>query len=64
MQQAAEAGNREHIPAILSAFTLTADETPASLKSGVREWDGGQSHDPEVVPDRPQPAWGSSRGRP
>lgn len=58
MQQAAEAGNREHAPAILAAITLMADETPASLKPGVREWDGGQSHDHEVVPDRPQPVPG------
>jgi hypothetical protein len=54
MQQAAAAGDREHAPAI----TLRADETPASINPGVREWGGGQSDDREVVPGQPQPVSG------
>jgi hypothetical protein len=54
MQQAAEADNREHAP----ATTLRADKTPTSINPGVREWDGGQSDDHEVVPDQPQPVSG------
>jgi uncharacterized protein DUF5994 len=54
MQQAAEAGNREHAPAILAAIIQTADETPASIGLGVRERDGGRSRDHDVVPDLPQ----------
>jgi len=63
MQRAVEAGNREHAPAILAAITVTADEAPASVKPGVREWEGGQSHDRQVAPDPPQPASGGQLPR-
>lgn len=63
MQQAAQAGNREHAPAILAAVTVVADKAPASVKPGVREWEGGQSHDRQVVPDLPQPVSGGQLPR-
>jgi hypothetical protein len=53
MEQAAQAGNREHAPAILAAITATgtpevATTTPkeaGSIQIGVWEWEGGHLHD-------------------
>jgi hypothetical protein len=60
MQQAAQAGNRDHAPAILAAITVaarppagvTTEKAPASSQLSVWEWEGGQLYDHEAVPDR------------
>jgi hypothetical protein len=58
MRQAAEAGNREHAPAILAALAKTAGEAAASSRPGVPEWDGGQLVEHQAA-RRPHP--GSAR---
>jgi hypothetical protein len=66
MRQAAQAGNREHAPAILAA--ITAADLPApggmtrkegeSTQLGTWEWEGGHLPGHETAPDgsRPMPA--------
>ena len=62
MGQAAQAGNREHAPAILAAITAAAGTTTGkeagSIQLGVWEWEGGQLPDHEAAPDRSRPVPG------
>jgi hypothetical protein len=63
MDQAAQAGNRSHTPALLAAITRPpsparpATET-AAAGAGLStwEWEGGQLHGHEPAPGRPRPA--------
>jgi len=65
MEQAAQAGNREHAPAILAAITATAVTTTrkeaGSMQLGVWEWEGGHLRDHEAAPDRSRPVPGYAR---
>jgi Family of unknown function (DUF5994) len=62
MQQAAQAGNREHASAILATIAAAAGTTTrkeaGSMELGVWEWEGGHLRDHEAAPDhsRPVPA--------
>jgi hypothetical protein len=62
VEQAAQAGNREHAPAILAAITAAvspaAGKEAGSIQLGVWEWEGGHLHDHEAAPDRSRPAPG------
>jgi hypothetical protein len=68
MEQAAEAGNRNHTPDLLLAITRPASpvrsvaETAATgSELSTWEWEGGQLNDHEAAPARPRPA---ALGRP
>lgn len=60
MRQAAQAGNREHAPAILAAITAagrpaadgTTREEGESTQPGIGEWEDGHLRDHETAPDR------------
>lgn len=61
MEQAAQAGNREHAPAILAAITAMAGTTTrkeaGSMQLGVWEWEGGHLRDHGAADrSRPLPA--------
>jgi hypothetical protein len=61
MRQAAQAGNREHAPAILAGITAaagtTAPKEAGSMQLGVWEWEGGHLRDQEAADrSRPMPA--------
>jgi hypothetical protein len=65
MKQAAQAGNREHAPAILAAIAAVgrptagaAREDNGSVQLGAPQWEGGGLHDNETAPDRSRPVPG------
>jgi hypothetical protein len=62
MDQAAQAGNRSHTPALLAAVTRPASPArpatgtaSASTELSTWEWEGGQLHDHEAAPARSRP---------
>jgi hypothetical protein len=71
MDQAAQAGNRSHTPALLAAVTRPASPArpatgtaSASTELGTWEWEGGQLHDHEAAPGRSRPAPPARPSRP
>jgi hypothetical protein len=71
MDQAAQAGNRSHTPALLAAVTRPASPArpatgtaPASTELSTWEWEGGQLHDHEPAPGRSRPAPPARPSRP
>jgi hypothetical protein len=62
MEQAAQAGNREHAPAILAVISAAAGSVTGrgagSTQPGAGEWEPGQLHDDEAAPDRARPVSG------
>ncbi|HSZ40038.1 MAG TPA: DUF5994 family protein [Trebonia sp.] len=71
MKQAAQAGNREHAPAILAAIIAAGHpaagagtrEENGSVQLGAREWEGGRLHDHETAPGRSRPVPGEHAPR-
>jgi hypothetical protein len=62
-EQAAQASNRSHTPALLAAITgpvsparPAAETAAAGAGLSTWEWEGGQLHDHEATPPRPRPA--------
>jgi len=70
MDQAAQAGNRSHTPALLAAITMlamrchTTGTASASTELNTWEWEGGQLNDHETAPDRSRPAPPTQPSRP
>jgi hypothetical protein len=71
MDQAAQAGNRSHAPALLAAMTRPASPArpapgtaAASAELSTWEWEGGQLYDHEAAPGRPRPAAPARPSRP
>ena len=71
MDQAAQAGNRSHTPALLAAVTRPASPgrpatgtASASTELSTWEWEGGQLHDHEMAPGRSRPAPPARPSRP
>ena len=62
MEQAAQAGNRDHAPAILAGIIAAASQAagagagkaPEGIQLGVWEWEGGKLHDREAVGRSPE----------
>ncbi|HEY1003652.1 MAG TPA: DUF5994 family protein [Streptosporangiaceae bacterium] len=71
MDQAAQAGNRSHTPALLAAIATPArmarpatGTAPASTELNTWEWEGGQLPGHESAPDRSGPAPPARPSRP